>query len=81
MHWTGTFPILLRFTRMLAFGSPIHLIHFNIYWILFGVVYFWRGFFVSIFVSVYDFVLICCYKVNLLHYVKGTGLGRLGLFH
>ena len=29
----------------------------------------------------YDFVLICCYKLNLPHYVMGTGLGRLGLFH
>ena len=28
----------------------------------------------------YDFVLICCYKLNPPQYVMGTGLGRLGLF-
>ena len=63
MHSRGTFPILLRFTRMPAFSSPRHLIHFNIQRIIFGVVYVSRGFFVcserkcSIFVS----VLFCFY--------------------
>ena len=39
------FPILLRFTRMPAFSSPRHLIHFNTYRIIFGVGYFSRGMF------------------------------------
>ena len=29
----------------------------------------------------YDFVLICCYKLNPPHYIMGTSLGRLGSFH